>query len=84
MGGMTKPGSQRAAAKTSTRELVNEKQLSEPLAGHPFCSIFSEAEIELLAVALFKISKSLFSLCHPPNILSVDVLSIIRREELTG
>ncbi|CAI9161835.1 unnamed protein product [Rangifer tarandus platyrhynchus] len=74
VGGMTKPGSQRVAAKTSTGELVNEKQLSAEsnAGGHPFCSIFSEAESELLAAGSFKIS-SLFSLCHPPNILSVDV-----------
>ena len=51
MGGMTKPGSQRVAAKTSTGELVNEKQLSAEsnAGGHPFCSVFSEAETELLA-----------------------------------
>lgn len=45
---MTKTGSQRVAAKTSTRELANEKQLSAEsnAGGHPFCSIFSG---ELLA-----------------------------------
>lgn len=51
MGGMTKTGSQRVAAKTSTRELANEKQLSAEsnAGGHPFCSIFSEVGTELLA-----------------------------------
>ena len=72
MGGVTKTGSQRVAVKTSSRELVNEKQLSAELnAGrHPFCSIFSEAALSCRPGAASEIS-SVSAI--PPNILSVNV-----------
>lgn len=71
MGGMTKTASQRVAVKTSTRELVNEKQLSAELnAGrHPFCSSFSEAALSCWPGAPSEIS--LVS-AVPPN-MSVNV-----------